>query len=110
MTSSSQKPTIIATIKQPPHDARLQALQFTPLAADGSNFLEWENDVKIALGAEEFLLYIDMVTALGLPEVLKFQTLQILRRHIDPSLRQQYIQVEHPTNLWTQFHERFHHE
>jgi len=100
----------MATIKQLLPDARLQALQFTPLAADGSNFLEWENDVKIALGAEEFLLYLDMVTAAGLPEVHKFQTLQIFRHHIDPSLKQQYIQVEHPADLWTQLHERFHYE
>jgi hypothetical protein len=110
MASSSRKPTVMATIKQPPHDARLQALQFTPLVADGSNFLEWENDAKIALGAEEFSLYLDRVTAAGLPEVHKFQTLQIFRRHIDPSLRQQYIQVEHPADLWTQLHERFHHK
>jgi hypothetical protein len=105
MASSSQKPTVMATIKQPPPDARLQALQFTPLAADGSNFLEWENDAKIALGADEFLLYLDRVTTVGLPEVHKFQTLQILCRHINSSLRQQYIQVEDPVDLWTQLHE-----
>ena len=110
MASSSQKPTIMATINQPPPDARLHALQFTPLTADGSNFLEWENDAKMALGAEEFTVYLNKVESEGLPEVVKFQTLQILRHHINPSLRQQYIQVEHPADLWTQLHERFHHE
>jgi hypothetical protein len=110
MAQSSQKAIIMATLKPPPPDARLQALQFIPLTANGFNFLEWENDTKIALGAEEFIVYLNKVAFVGLPEVLKFQTLQILRHHIGPSLRQQYIQVEHPADLWTQLYEGFYHE
>lgn len=78
--------------------------------ADGSNFIEWANDANIALGAEELTIYLNKEIAEGIPEVLKFQTLLLLRRHIDPSLRQQYIEISHPTDLWTQLHDKFHHE
>ena len=33
-------------------ESRLQALLFPPLNSDGSNFLEWINDAKIVLSAE----------------------------------------------------------
>lgn len=61
----------LATVKPPP-DARLQALQFTPLSADGTNYLEWANDAQVALGAEELTLFLNWETAEGRPEVLKF--------------------------------------
>jgi len=77
MDLSSNQVVSMATLK-PPVDARLQALQFSPLIADGSNFLEWANDAKIALGAEELTVYLNKDTAEGRPEVLKFQTLLLL--------------------------------
>ena len=61
----------MATVKPLP-DARLQALQFTPLTADGTNYLEWANDAQVALGAEELTLFLNWETAEGRPEVLKF--------------------------------------
>ena len=85
-------------------------LEFNPLAADGSNYLEWENDARVALGAEETTIYLDKDTAEGRPDSLKCQILIFLRRHLHSSLRQQYIKVDHPTDLWTQLRDRFHHE
>ena len=73
--------------------------EFTPLAADGSNYLEWENDARVALGAKETTIYLDKTTAEGRPYSLKCQVLILLRRHIHPSLRQQYIKVDHRTKL-----------
>lgn len=40
----------------------------------------------------------------------KWQTLLILRRHLVSSLRQQYIQVEDPAELWAALEARFKHE
>ena len=100
MASSSDQIVTMATISRPSADIGfLKAFRFSPLAADGSNFLEWANDVKIVLGAEELTIYLDKEMAEGRPNVLKCQTLFILRRHIHPSLRQHYIQVDHPVDL-----------
>src|ERR1700738_2854198 len=111
MASSSNPRVTLATISRPPADigANMKT-KFTPLAADGSNYLEWENDARVALGAEETTIYLDKTTAEGQPDSLKCQVLILLRRHIHPSLRQQYIKVDHPADLWTQLRDRFHHE
>lgn len=41
----STKPTFIENI--------MQSLMFTPLSADGTNFLEWVNDAKTVLSADD---------------------------------------------------------
>ena len=45
-----------------------------------------------------------------IPTSHKWHTLLILRRHLDSSLRQQYIQVEDPAELWAALAARFKHE
>ena len=101
MASSSDQVVTMATISRPPTDTGpfLKAFRFSPLAVDNSNFLEWANDAKIVLGAEELTIYLDKTTAEGRLDVLMCQTLLILRRYIHPSLRQQYIQVNHSIDL-----------
>ena len=54
-------------------------LEFNQLAADGSNYLEWENDARVALGAEETTIYLDKTTAEGRPNSLKCQVLILFR-------------------------------
>ena len=77
MDSSLQQIVSMTTLK--PHvDARLQVLEFSPLNADGYNFLEWANDASIALGAQELIIYLNRETAECIPEVLKFQTILLL--------------------------------
>lgn len=34
-------------------ESRMQSLMFAPLHADGSNFLEWTNDAKTVLSAND---------------------------------------------------------
>ena len=65
--SSSSKPIVtLATISRPPADIGAYVkTEFTPLAADGSNYLEWENDARVALGAEETTIYLDKTTVEG---------------------------------------------
>lgn len=112
MTSSSNQVVTISTIstQKPLVDARLQALIFSYLTADGTNLLEWVNNAKVTLAAEELSVFLSKDTAKGRHDVLKGQTLFFLQRHLDPSLRQQYIQVNHPVDLWTELHDKFHHK
>lgn len=79
MASPSNQIVAMATISRPPADTGfLKAPQFSPLAPYGSNFLEWANDAKIILGAEELTIYLNKEITEGRPEVLKCQTLLIL--------------------------------
>lgn len=77
-------------------ESRLQALMFPPLSSDGNNFLEWINDAKTVLSAEDLAkTLITPVastsdapnTATNIPVVCKWQALLLLRRHLDPALR-----------------------
>jgi hypothetical protein len=99
-------------------ESRLQALMFPPLSVDGSNFLEWINDAKTVLSAEN--LARTLITPVAststanhadnIPEVCKWQALLLLRRHLDQALRLQYLEVDDPADLWVQLHARFHHQ
>ena len=91
-------------------ETRTQTLMFDALEPDGSNFLEWNNDVSTYLCAEELDGTLNAETARTLPTPWKWQALLIIRRHIDASLRQQYIQVHEPAELWSQLQARFKHE
>jgi hypothetical protein len=109
MAASSSKVTIMSTQKASV-ETRLQPLLFNPLTPDGSNFLEWVDDAKVVLAAEELDVYLQTDSIEELPDPLRWHTLLILRRHLDPALRQHYIQVNDPAELWEQLHARFHHE
>jgi len=91
---------------------------FPPLSVDGTNFLEWINDAKTQLSAEN--LARTLITPVAstsvptnladnIPEVCKWQALLLLRRHLDQALRLQYLEVDDPADLWAQLHARFHH-
>ena len=71
-------------------------------------------DAKTFLVAEELDDMIQPTTqgpiVQGLPASVLAKALQALRRHLDTSLHREYIQVEHPAELWAQLQMRFLHE
>ena len=79
----------MATIRE---NQRLQALIFEPLAVDGTNFMEWTNEVRTYLSSEDLDDALYHSTSADLPKSRRQQALMILRRHLDASLRQQYLQ------------------
>lgn len=85
-------------------------LCFEPLSSDGSNFLEWLNDAKHYLAAEELDICLETNPTEEVSNVYKSQALIILRRHLDHSLRLQCIQVSDPARLWNQLKKRFDHQ
>lgn len=108
---------IIAMSTQPTFEARIQSLLFIGLNSDGSNFLEWVNDAKIILSADDLaraFIPIQATTSADheaqVPTVCKWQALLLLRRHLDHSLRLQYLQIEDPAELWAQLHACFNHQ
>ena len=88
---------------------KVQSLLFEALEADGSNYLGWSIDVKIHLAAEELGEAINP-KAKDVPVAVQSKTLLILRRHIDYSLRNQYLLVEKPDELLKELKSRFFHE
>ena len=91
---------------------RIQAILFPALKGDRGNYLEWSVDARAHLCAEELddALKKPVANAPSLPGSTRWKALLVLRRHLDSSLRRQYIQVEDPADLWRQLHARFHHE
>lgn len=91
-------------------ETRFQPLMFSPLTLKNTNFLEWVTNVQVFLAAEELDPYLFNSRAQDLPDAPKRHTLLILRRHLDPSLRQKYIQIDNHVDSWRQLHITFHHE
>ena len=108
-------------------ESRLLNLLFSPLHLDGSNFLEWINDARTVLCAEDLAKTLihpqpahspnnstdeaDNVPLVSeVPAVSKWQALALLRRHMDQALRMQYLEVDDPADLWAQIQARFDHQ
>jgi hypothetical protein len=66
--------------------------------------------MKTYLCAEELDVTLEDEQEEEIPPPYKWQTLLILRRHLDSSLRQQYVQVQEPAELWAALAARFKHE
>ena len=102
MASTSTKPPDLS-------QSYMQSLIFSLLEVSDSNYLEWAVDTHTYLSAKELDDVIQEVTE-DLHASTLSKALQALRRHLDSSLRREYIQVEHPTELWMQLQARFLHE
>ena len=78
---------------------RMQPLLFEALEPDGRNYMEWSIDARSYLCAEELDDTLKSPTLEELPTSSKWKALLVLRRHLDASLWQQYIQVDNPYDL-----------
>jgi hypothetical protein len=109
----SDNPTVMAThasSSSAPSEPRLQPLQFNPLHSDGSNFLEWLNDAKTVLSAEDLDYTLDDDPRGEIFDTYKAQALLLIKRHLDQTLRLRYIQINDPALLWTELKSRFNHQ
>ena len=107
-------PIVVQTMStNPVFENRMQSLQFNPLNANGSNFLEWVNDAKTVLCVGDLAktLTVQPSTSIDPAQQIlvaaRWQALHQLRRHLDHSLRLQYLQIEDPAELWALLHSRF---
>lgn len=97
-SSCIDKVIAMTTHKSPPNTC-LQLLLSNPLNANKANFLKWLNNTKAIMAAEDLAVFFYADTVEGLLDVLKWQALLIFRRHLDPFLQQQHIQVENLVEL-----------
>ena len=88
----------------------MQSLAFAPLNADGSNFLEWVNDAKADLATDDLSATLESEGEEEIEQVYKSQAMLTLQRHLDQSLRLQYIIVTNLYKLRGMLHARFNHQ
>lgn len=66
--------------------------------------------MRTHLRSEDKVVTIQPKSEKEVPDTDKCYTVIFLRRHIDPTLRQQYIQEDDPVKLWKALEARFKHE
>ena len=101
--------TVASKDKKEETKPKVQSLLFEALEADDSNYLRWSIDVKTHLAAEELDAAINS-KAKEISVAMQSKALLILRRHIDYSLRDQYLLIEKPDELWKELKARFFYE
>lgn len=106
--SRSSKPVVMNTTTHASYFSnKIQSLAFAPLNSDGSNYLEWINDAKVVLSADELQYTIEHEGEEEITQIYKSQAMLVLRRHLDHSLKLQYITVTDPQKLWSMLEARF---
>ena len=87
--------------------AKLANVDFEILDISGSNYLNWILDLKFHLRASHLLPTITVPNETSNTE--KAKVMIYIRRHIDKSLKTEYLTVEDPAELWSLLHDRYDH-
>jgi hypothetical protein len=92
------------------HDAQVSSKEeFDALALDGHNFPRWAMNLKVSLSLRGMFKAIkapkEGATALSEPN--KYHALFIIRNHIHPDLKAEYLMEEDPRALWLALQQRY---
>jgi hypothetical protein len=83
--------------------------EFEELVPDGHNYPTWVMDVKISLALRG--MYEVIVPPIDrqqeLPPTHKYNALYIIRHHIHPDLKSEYVLEEEPSVFWTALQNRY---
>jgi hypothetical protein len=88
---------------------KMTAKEFETLALDGNNFPTWAMDLKVSLSLRGMYEAIAPPQAgvAPLAEPLKYNALYIIRSHIHPDLKAEYLMEEDPRALWLALQTRY---
>ena len=83
--------------------------EFEPLALDGHNYPTWAIDIKVSLASRGIASAIraPVAGAVALTEQEKYAALYIIRHHIHPDLKSEYLTEESPRNMFAALKTRF---
>ena len=87
--------------------ANLAKFEFIPLDIFGKNYLSWVVDAKMhldAMGLENTIMEKNEATIQNRAKAMIF-----LRHHLDESLKNEYLTVKDPVDLWKNLKERYDH-
>ncbi|KAL6524093.1 hypothetical protein OROMI_031188 [Orobanche minor] len=81
--------------------------EFDILDSEGLEYHRWVSDVETTFIAKDYSATIFGTTGDAPSDKTKASALMFLRRHIDPSLRWEYLQLKSPKELWDALKGRF---
>jgi hypothetical protein len=83
--------------------------EFEEIGLDGHNYPTWAMDIKISLtfcGMYEAIVS-PSERIIPLLEPYKYNVLYIIRNHIHPDLKSEYVMEEEPNTLWATLQTRY---
>ncbi|XP_012835596.1 PREDICTED: uncharacterized protein LOC105956298 [Erythranthe guttata] len=89
--------------------AGIEKQKFQILDATGSNFLSWCLDIKLHLQGLELVKFLDCVDIKEANRKDEANAMISIRHYLSENLKDEYIQLERPSEIWQKLKERFHH-
>jgi len=88
---------------------KLKDKEFDQLALDGHNFPTWSMDLKVSLSLRGFYhAILPPKEGTSAPDdKTKYSALYIIRAHIHPDLKSEYLMEEDPRTLWNALKQRY---
>jgi hypothetical protein len=85
------------------------ACEFEKLVLGGHNYPTWALDVKISLAFRGILPAMSPLADrdAAFLDTYKYQVLFIIRNHIHPDLKSEYVMEDEPHSLWVALHGRY---
>ncbi|CAM8897583.1 unnamed protein product [Rhodiola kirilowii] len=88
--------------------SNLAKLEFSPLDITGKNYMPWTIDIETHLDSMD--LHETIIVANTSSKVDKAKSFIFLRRHLDENLKNEYLTVKDPSDLWKNLKDRFYHQ
>ena len=88
--------------------SKINNLDFATLNLSGDNYLQWALDAKIILKSKGLSECI--TEGNNASEKDRYGAILIIRHHLIESLKDQYLTIENPLDLWTELKTRYDHQ
>ncbi|KAL1208100.1 hypothetical protein V5N11_010077 [Cardamine amara subsp. amara] len=88
--------------------SNIQNLEFAALTLSGDNYLQWTLDIKITLKSKR--LGECIVENNNENERNRYMAIMIIHHHLAESLKDQYLTIENPLDLWNELKTRYDHD
>ncbi|XP_012831117.1 PREDICTED: uncharacterized protein LOC105952147 [Erythranthe guttata] len=89
--------------------AGIEKQKFQILDVTGSNFLSWCLDIKLHLQGLDLVKALDCVDIKEANRKDEANAMIFIRHHLSEDLKDEYIQLERPSEIWQKLKERFDH-
>ena len=88
---------------------KMAAKEFEVLALDGSNFPQWATDIEVSLSTRGLYQCLTTPGTNDPPilDAMKCGALYIIRNHIHPDLKSEYMLEMDPLRLWDSLKQRY---